>query len=92
VKRIIKKGKRKGSDYELLYSFMSLYLFVKFILGNEEPNRTNNIVIIDHISTLNVDEFKENWKEQPIVQRLGISTWEECKGMFELGYLNWEWV
>jgi len=108
VWKIVNKSlkKRKGNDYEYVMDMMCCYLHWKIRQnrnsyinseGKEDLRSSNHLQVIDHLykdvdkSSLTLENNKD-WKNQPIVERLKLKTFEEYQNLFRKGFLSWEWV
>ena len=108
VWKIVNKSlkKRKGNDYEYVMDMICCYLHWKIRQdrnsyinseGKEDLRSSNHLQVIDHLykdvdkSSLTLENNKD-WKNQPIVERLKLKTFEEYQNLFRKGFLSSEWV
>ena len=108
VWKIVNKSlkKRKGNDYEYVMDMICCYLHWKIRQNRntyinskrkEDLRTSNHLQVIDYLykdvdkSSLTLENNKD-WKNQPIVERLKLKTFEEYQNLFRKGFLRWEWV
>jgi len=106
--KIVNKSlkKRKGNEYEYVMDMICCYLHWKIRQnsksyihseGKDDLRTSNHLQVIDYVNK-DVDksfltlENNKDWKNQPIVERLKLKTFQEYQDLFRKGFLRWEWV